>query len=263
VSAAATPYIGAAVVGNDGSASPDQAAAITGLSTLLGGLTAGALGQNVQGAATAAENEAQNNCNLHDCWQKVVDAWNSASGTVTNALNSAGSNVAAWIASPAGMTTLAMMSTNADIGGVAGEEAGAIEGAEGAFAAEEASLLANAATATGSGVPNSLSGLANPNSIRFTQSSISSTFSDGSSLQEAIGALQSGVLSPSDLPPIRVYEKDGLIYTLDNRRLFVTSQAGTMVNITPATPQQVTSQAWKFTTPNQGCIICIRGVPKE
>jgi len=153
--------------------------------------------------------------------------------------------------------------TNADIGGVAGEEAGAIEGAEGAFAAEEASLLANAATATGSGVPNSLSGLANPNSIRFTQSSISSTFSDGSSLQEAIGALQSGVLSPSDLPPIRVYEKDGLIYTLDNRRLFVTSQAGTMVNITPATPQQVTSQAWKFTTPNQGCIICIRGVPKE
>ncbi|QYY31136.1 DUF637 domain-containing protein [Cupriavidus pinatubonensis] len=114
-----------------------------------------------------------------------------------------------------------------------------------------------------SGVPSTLSGLADPNSIRFTQSSIGSTFSNGTSLQDAIGALQSGSLSPTSLPPIRVFEKDGLFYTLDNRRLFVTSQAGTMVNITPATAQEVMSQVWKFTTPNQGCIVCIRGVPKQ
>lgn len=113
-----------------------------------------------------------------------------------------------------------------------------------------------------SGVPSTLSGLADPSSIRFTQSSIGSTFSNGASLQDAIGALQSGLLSPTSLPPIRVFEKDGLFYTLDNRRLFVTSQAGTMVNITPATAQEVMSQTWKFTTPNQGCIVCIRGVPK-
>ncbi|TKC87640.1 filamentous hemagglutinin N-terminal domain-containing protein [Trinickia terrae] len=87
VSAAATPYIGAAVVGNDGAASPAQGATITALSTLLGGAVAGALGQNVQGAATAADNEAQNNCNLHECWQKVVDTWNSGVSTANNAFN--------------------------------------------------------------------------------------------------------------------------------------------------------------------------------
>jgi filamentous hemagglutinin len=87
-------------------------------------------------------------------------------------------------------------------------------------------------------------------------------FKDGTSLQDTIGALTSGVISPADLPPIRVYEQDGLVYTLDNRRLFATYQAGTQVNIIPATAQEVSSQGWKFTTPNQGCIICVKGTPK-
>ncbi len=46
---------------------------------------AGALGQNAQGAMTAAENETLNNCTAHECWQKVVDAWNSAKTTASNA----------------------------------------------------------------------------------------------------------------------------------------------------------------------------------
>ncbi|MGN6317228.1 beta strand repeat-containing protein, partial [Trinickia sp.] len=113
------------------------------------------------------------------------------------------------------------------------------------------------------GVPSSLSGLANPGSIRFTQDSISSTFRDGTSLQDTINALQSGATPPSALPPIRVFEQDGLLYTLDNRRLFAAYQAGTQVNITPATSQEVLDQWWKLTTPNEGCIICVKGAPKQ
>ncbi|EUC12601.1 beta strand repeat-containing protein [Paraburkholderia hospita] len=134
---------------------------------------------------------------------------------------------------------------------------GVLAGASGYRLPEAPTLVA-----TNNGLPSNLSGLANPGSIRFTQDSISSTFKDGTSLQDTIGALKSGVISPADLPPIRVYEQDGLVYTLDNRRLFATYQAGTQVNITPATAQEVSSQGWKFTTPNQGCIICVKGTPK-
>jgi len=111
-------------------------------------------------------------------------------------------------------------------------------------------------------VPSNLSGLANPGSIRFMQDSISSTFKDGTSPQDTIEALKSVVISPADLPPIRVYEQGGLVYTLDNRRLFATYQAGTQVNIIPTTVQEVSSQGRKFTTPNRGCIICIKGTSK-
>ncbi|GAB7129741.1 hypothetical protein JCM19000A_42490 [Silvimonas sp. JCM 19000] len=50
-----------------------------------------------------------------------------------------------------------------------------------------------------------------------------------------------------------------MIYTLDNRRLFTAGQAGVPVNITPATAEEVAKEAWKFTTPNNGCIVCVKG----
>ncbi len=81
VSAAATPYIGSAVVGS-GTASPEQTAVITALAMLAGGGVAGALGQNAMAGATAAENEAENNCNLHECWNKVQSAFTTTTQTV-------------------------------------------------------------------------------------------------------------------------------------------------------------------------------------
>jgi len=81
VSAAATPYIGSAVVGS-GAASPEQSAVITALAMLAGGGVAGALGQNAMAGATAAGNEAQNNCTLHQCWDAVQSAFTSAAQTV-------------------------------------------------------------------------------------------------------------------------------------------------------------------------------------
>jgi hypothetical protein len=53
---------------------------------------------------------------------------------------------------------------------------------------------------------------------RLTHSSVSATFKDGRSIQGTIDVRRSGALSPSALPPIRVFEKDGVIYTVDKRR---------------------------------------------
>ncbi|UVM49024.1 hemagglutinin repeat-containing protein [Pseudomonas sp. B21-015] len=109
-------------------------------------------------------------------------------------------------------------------------------------------------------LPDNLSGLANPKDIRFTQDSIKNAFADGGDLYSTIDGLKSGRISPNDIPPIRVFEKDGLVYSLDNRRLLAASAAGVPVKIIPATPAEIAKEGWKMTTPNNGSIICIRGV---
>jgi hypothetical protein len=88
---------------------------------------------------------------------------------------------------------------------------------------------------------------------------VSNTFKDGQSLQSTVDALKSGKISPDDLPPIRVFEKDGIVYSLDNRRLLAASQAGVPVKIVSATQAEVAKEAWNMTIPNGGAIICVRG----
>jgi hypothetical protein len=67
-------------------------------------------------------------------------------------------------------------------------------------------------------------------------------------------------MRPRDLPAIRVFQRDGLTFTLDNRRLFVAHQAGVRVSTRPATSAEVLRELpRKFTTPNQGQIVGIRG----
>ena len=113
-----------------------------------------------------------------------------------------------------------------------------------------------------SALPDNLTGYANPKDIRFTQDSVSNTFKDGQTLQSTIDGLKSGKISPDDLPPIRVFEKDGAVYSLDNRRLLAASEAGVPIKVVPATPAEVAKEGWKMTTPNNGSIICVRGVCK-
>ncbi|WP_283190188.1 hemagglutinin repeat-containing protein [Pseudomonas sp. PMCC200344] len=113
-----------------------------------------------------------------------------------------------------------------------------------------------------SALPDNLTGYANPKDIRFTQDSVSNTFKDGQTLQSTIDGLKSGKISPDDLPPIRVFEKDGAVYSLDNRRLLAASEAGVPIKVVPATPAEVAREGWKMTTPNNGSIICVRGVCK-
>lgn len=111
-----------------------------------------------------------------------------------------------------------------------------------------------------SGLPDNLTGYANPKDIRFTQNSVKNSFSDGKALQSTIDDLKSGKISPADLPAIRVFEKDGLIYSLDNRRVLAASAAGVPIKIVPATEAEIAKEVGrKMNTPNKGSIICVRG----
>ncbi|MEV6984897.1 RHS repeat-associated core domain-containing protein [Sphaerisporangium sp. NPDC051017] len=101
----------------------------------------------------------------------------------------------------------------------------------------------------------------NPNSVRFTQNSVSRLFKSGHSIEETASALASGALSPTDLDPIRLVERNGNLYTLDNRRLVAYQKAGIeSVPYRMATPAE-TRKEWrkKFTTETDGRGIQIRG----
>ena len=60
--------------------------------------------------------------------------------------------------------------------------------------------------------------------IRFTQSSVASNFRDGQPLEALVEKLRNG-MSTDDLPPIRVVEQMGLLWSLDNRRLHCMKEA--------------------------------------
>ena len=96
------------------------------------------------------------------------------------------------------------------------------------------------------------------NKIRFSQDSIKKEFKDGTTLQTTIAGLRNGSIKPSDITPIRVFEKDGLLYTLDNRRLYAAQQAGVKINYVWATEAEIKNEIWKFTTKNYGTSIRVR-----
>ena len=112
-----TPFIGAAVVGS-GAASPEQTAVITALSMLASGGIASALGRDSLAAAYAAQNETLNNCSMHECWNGIKEK-----------LTSFGSAVAAWVATPEGQLTSAMVAIAGDMGGGLGGTGGAVRNA--------------------------------------------------------------------------------------------------------------------------------------
>lgn len=74
-----------------------------------------------------------------------------------------------------------------------------------------------------------------------------------------INALKTGQVNPENVPPIRVFEKDGQIFTLDNRRLYAFQEAGVEISYRWANAEEVAAESWKFTTANGGTSIRIRG----
>ena len=88
---------------------------------------------------------------------------------------------------------------------------------------------------------------------------IKATFRDGTSIDELAIGLRSGRISPHDVPPIRVFEWQGLFFTLDNRRLEAFRRAGVDIPVRMATPQEIAEEAWKFTSQNAGISVRIRG----
>ena len=91
-----------------------------------------------------------------------------------------------------------------------------------------------------------------PFQIRFSQNSIKGTFKNGNSVLDVTQINEA-------IPAIRIVEKDGLIYTLDNRRLRLFQEASTPIKYEKikSIPKK---ELKKFTTENQGRSIEIRPV---
>jgi hypothetical protein len=105
-----------------------------------------------------------------------------------------------------------------------------------------------------------------PRTIRFTQDSVSRFFrrpvAGANSIDELAEGLRLGRISPGDVPPIRVIEHRGVLYSLDNRRLVAFQMAGKPV---PVTRVSSSGPAYaelldKFTTTTEGRSILIRGI---
>jgi hypothetical protein len=98
-----------------------------------------------------------------------------------------------------------------------------------------------------------------PNEIRFSQASINYRFREGGTIDDLAEGLRTGRIRPENLPPLRLVELHGQIFTLDNRRLEAFRRAGMKVIWRWATPEELAAQAWKFTTINEGISVRIRG----
>ena len=101
-------------------------------------------------------------------------------------------------------------------------------------------------------------GTIDPKTIRYSQDSISPTFkNDGGDVADLAKALKDGKIDPASIPPIRIVEKDGMIFTLDNRRLKAFQEAGVPISYTiiDGIPKK---DQFKFTTKNDGVEIDVR-----
>lgn len=109
------------------------------------------------------------------------------------------------------------------------------------------------------GLPDA--GFVEPHLIRYSQNTIGSTFKDGSTIEALAEDLRSGRIRPSDVSPIRIFERRGKLFTLDNRRLWAFRSAGLAIPYRTATEQEIRSQAWKFTTRTEGTSVRVKGNP--
>jgi hypothetical protein len=94
--------------------------------------------------------------------------------------------------------------------------------------------------------------------VRFSRDSIKATFRDGGTIDQLAEELRNGSVNAEDVAPVRLFERDGKFFTLDNRRLEAFRRAGAPVPYRMATPGEVRDEAWKFTTRNQGVSIRVR-----
>ncbi|MFC5152798.1 polymorphic toxin-type HINT domain-containing protein [Streptomyces amakusaensis] len=106
-------------------------------------------------------------------------------------------------------------------------------------------------------VHNCGGGTIDPKLVRFSQDTVSPRFGSGETIEQTAAALRSGYLEASDLPTVRLTVKGGKIHSLDNRRLVAFQKAGIPMPFRMATPEEAASEAWKFTTKNEGRSILI------
>lgn len=98
-----------------------------------------------------------------------------------------------------------------------------------------------------------------PYEVRFSQRTVSHRFRDGRTIDELADGLRTGRIDPEDVMPIRLVERDGRRFSLDNRRLDAFRRARVDVPYRMATPAEIVAEAWKFTTTNDGVSVRVRG----
>lgn len=98
-----------------------------------------------------------------------------------------------------------------------------------------------------------------PSEIRYSQNSMRSRFRNGNPIEETLRKLLSGKITVVDIPRIRVAEKDGKYYSMDNRRLYVfkrfEEKKGTKIKVKCI---ETGMDPGKFTTTNDGTSIRIK-----
>ena len=101
-------------------------------------------------------------------------------------------------------------------------------------------------------------GVIDPALVRFSQASIRDTFQNGRTIADLARGLRDGSVAPRDVPPIRVVERGGKLFTLDNRRLWAFREAGVDIPYREATDEEGRTEAWKFTTKNDGLSVRVK-----
>uniref|UniRef100_A0A0L8FR60 Uncharacterized protein n=1 Tax=Octopus bimaculoides TaxID=37653 RepID=A0A0L8FR60_OCTBM len=91
-----------------------------------------------------------------------------------------------------------------------------------------------------------------PKEIRYTQDSISSCFQNGNEIQDLISEIIRGQTTTHEIRTIRVFDKDGKYYSLDNRRLYVFKEVQRLIKSAKFEDKD------KFTTRNNGLSIQVR-----
>jgi len=81
--------------------------------------------------------------------------------------------------------------------------------------------------------------------INYTQDNMSSGFSDGRKVSDLTNALKSGQTKPENVKPIRVFQQDGQLNSLDNRRLKAHQDAGKPIATVPASNGEVAREKSK------------------
>jgi hypothetical protein len=99
-----------------------------------------------------------------------------------------------------------------------------------------------------------------PNAVRFSQASIAYRFKDRTTIDDLAAGLNNGSIRPEDVEPLRLVEREGVLYTLDNRRLEAFRRAGIQIPWRMATEEEIVTENWKFTTTNHGLAVRIRGL---
>ena len=100
-----------------------------------------------------------------------------------------------------------------------------------------------------------------PAEIRFMQDSISYRFRCGRYVNDAIEKIAKKEMRVDTLPMIQVLKKDGLYYSLDNRRLYVfrvLHYRGLLDSLKVELVPTYKFQDWKFTTKNNGQSLYVR-----